>query len=297
MASITKRRRGPKPGSIAIPFMITLLIALIVLGGVGFYFYGKLTENRRELKTLKSATTSISDDDVNEILFALTPTNTERAQPAVMLMRFDPVRKQIFCVGIPINLVIDHDGKDETVRQCLENHGIQTLRNDLGKALDQEIDRYVTMDSTGFARLITLIGNVLYVVTIKDLDLRPSDVSQELEVSQFEQLLTSLHYNSEVERNSVIGFSVAAMLNQCEGQRISKNIDSYFKTMINSVTTDITAQDFTEHRHAITYMFENSNGAAARGVTLAYDADGENLRLANGAIDSLKTTFSQKKND
>ncbi len=296
MASTT-RRRGPKAGSIAIPFLITILISLIVLGGVGYYFYGKLTENHRELQTLKSATTSISDEDVNEILFALAPNETERALPAVMLMRFDPVRKQIFCVGIPINLVIDHDGKDETVRQCLENHGIQTLRNDLGKAMDQKIDRYISLDSTGFAHLIALIGNVSYVVTVKDLDLRPSDVSQELETSQFEQLLTSTHYNSEVERNSVIGFSVAALLNQCEGQRISKNIDSYFKTMINSVTTDITAQDFSEHRHAITYMFENSNGAAARGVTLTYDNDGENLRLANGATDTLKTTFSQKKTE
>lgn len=296
MASNT-RRRGPKAGSIAIPFLITILISLIVLGGVGYYFYGKLTENHRELQTLKSATTSISDEDVNEILFALTPTDTERALPAVMLMRFDPVRKQIFCVGIPINLVIDHDGKDETVRQCLENHGIQTLRNDLGKAMDQQIDRYISLDSTGFAHLIALIGNVNYVVTVRDLDLRPSDVSQELETSQFEQLLTSTHYNSEIERNSVIGFSVAALLNQCEGQRISKNIDSYFKTMINSVTTDITAQDFSEHRHAITYMFQNSNGAAARGVTLTYDNDGDNLRLANGATDTLKTTFSQKKTE
>ena len=296
MASNTRRRR-PKAGSIAIPFLITILISLIVLGGVGYYFYGKLTENHRELQTLKSATTSISDEDVNEILFALTPTDTERALPAVMLMRFDPVRKQIFCVGVPINLVIDHDGKDETVRQCLENHGIQTLRNDLGKALDQKIDRYISLDSTGFAHLIALIGNVSYVVTVRDLDLRPSDVSQELETSQFEQLLTSTHYNSEIERNSVIGFSVAALLNQCEGQRISKNIDNYFKTMINSVTTDITAQDFSEHRHAITYMFQNSNGAAARGVTLTYDNDGDNLRLANGATDTLKTTFSQKKTE
>ena len=293
----TTRRRGPKAGSIAIPFLVTLLISLIVLGGVGYYFYGKLTENHRELQTLKSATTSISGDDVNEILFALTPTDAEHGQPAVMLLRFDPVRKQEFCIGIPVNLIIDHDGKDETVQQCLENHGVQTLRNDLGKALDQTINRYVSLNSEGFAHLLGLIGNVSYVVTIRDRDLRPSDVSQELEVTQFEQLLTSRNYNSEVERNSVIGFSVAALLNQCEGLRISKNIDSYFKTMINSVTTDITAQDFSEHRHAITYMFENTNGAAARGVTLAYDQDGDNLRLANGVTDTLKTTFSQKSAD
>ena len=193
----------------------------------------------------------------------------------------------------PLTLMLDHDGKDETVLQCLENHGVTSLRTDLSKLLDQPIARYISMNSTGFQKLVSLIGNVSYVVTIKDRDLRPSEVSEELEPSQLEMLLTSLKYNTEVERNSVIGFAVASMLNQCSGQRIASNLDGYFKAVINQVTTDVTAQDFSTHRHAISYVFVNAS-SPARGVTLSMEQDGDCLRLAKGTVEALKVTFSQK---
>ena len=292
MASSYKKRKS-KAGRIAIPFMITILLSLIAFGSVGYYFWGKLTTPNRELKTMISATTRISDDDINEILFVLRPDDTEHRQPAVMLLRFDPVRKQEFCLGIPLTLELDHDGKTETVRECLETHGVTTLKSDIAKLLDQKIDRYIEMDSTGFQRVTSLIGNVSCVVTVRDDGLRPSKTAEELESSQFETLLTSLNYNSEQERISVIGFSVAALLNQCEGLRINANLDAYFTAMINAVTTDIKMLDFTNHRHAISYVFEHAS-SAARGITIPCTPKGEHLIPAEGFIDSLKVTFSQK---
>lgn len=301
MAS-TYKRKGPKPGSIAIPFMLTILISMIALGSVAYYFYGKLTADNRELKTMKSATTMISEEDINEILFILQPTDEETKQPAedrqpaVMLMRFDPVRKQIFFLGVPLTLELDHDGKTETVLECFETHGANTLRNDVAKLFDQKIDRYIQMNSDGFQRIVSLIGNVSYVVTIKDTGLRPTETSEELEGTQFETLLTSLRYNSELERNSVLGFSVAALINQCEGQRIAANLDAYFSAVINSVssiTTDINTMDFSTHRHAISFFFEHAN-SSAQGVMLKCEQKDDHLVLAPDFVDSLKVTFSQK---
>lgn len=292
----TKRRRK-SVGTVAIPFMVTFLIALLALGSTGYYFYQKLTNKQRELIPIVSATASISDDDINEILFVLDPDDKETQQPAVMLLRFDPVRKQEFCLGIPLTLQLDHEGRQENVGDCLANHGVNTLKNDLSKLLDQKIDRYMQFDSTGFQLMMTLLNNVNYIVTIRDKGLRPSDVSVELEGSQFETLLTSRKYSTERERNSVIGFACAALIKQCEGERISANLDSYFSTLINAVKTDINVMDFSKHRHAISYVLEHGNGAP-RGITLNYSNSDDNaLILSPEFVESLKITFSQKNDD
>ena len=65
----TTRRRRKSTGSVAIPFMVTFLISLIILGGTGYYFYQKVANKERELLPIVSATASISDDDINEVLF------------------------------------------------------------------------------------------------------------------------------------------------------------------------------------------------------------------------------------
>ncbi len=276
--------------------MVTFLIALIALGGTGYYFYQKLSTKQRELQPIVGATASISDEDINEILFVLDPADKEAQQPAVMLLRFDPVRKQEFCIGIPLTLKLKADGGGESVGECLEKHGVSTLKNDLSKLLDQKIDRYLQMDSNGFQLMMSLLNNVSYIVTIKDKGLRPSDVSVELEGSQFETLLTSRKYSTERERNTVIGFSVSALINQLEGKRIAANLESYFSELINEpeVKTDITGMDFSKHRHAITYVLEHGNGAP-RGISLEYaNQDDSKLILSPDFVETLKITFSQK---
>ncbi len=278
-------------GTTAIPFLITILISMIVLGAVGYYFYNKLTIKETELKPMQSATTSISDADINEILFVLEPT-TENRQPAVMLMRFDPVRKNEYCLGIPLTMMVDHEGKDMTVRQCLSDHGYNALKNAVGKTLDQEINRYIRMDTEGFAKFISLIGNVNYVVPIRDDGIRPESTSQVLDAGQFETLLTSRKYSSEQERAAVIGLSVAALLNQCDGKRIATNLDSYFRAVINTVSTDVTTMDFSAHRHAISYIFEHAD-APAKGISMIFEPKDENLVVTDSALQNLKVTFSQ----
>jgi anionic cell wall polymer biosynthesis LytR-Cps2A-Psr (LCP) family protein len=286
------RRRKPKTGSTAIPFLITILISMIVLGSIAYYFYGKIKNKNVVLQPMKSAVTSISENDINEILFVLKPT-AENRRPAVMLLRFDPIRKQEYCVGIPLSLTMKYDGREETVEQCLENRGISNLKDALGATLDQKIDRYLQMDSAGFYQLVGLIGNVNYLVSIQDVGLHQSDTSQLLDSSQYETLLTSKNYYSEEERASVIGLSVAALLNQCDGQRIANNLDGYFSAIINKVTTNITNMDYSNHCHAIKFVFGNAQ-APARGMSVVCDPPVNGKQYVNEYfIESMKRSFSQ----
>lgn len=285
--------------------MITVLISLFVFGGVALYFYEQLTAKSDELQPMQSATTRISDEDIGAMLFVLDP-DTEDRRNAVMMLRFDPVRKQIFCIGIPLDLQVSHEGRSMSVDACYENHGLEALKNAVSKLLDQEIGHYMKMDSNGFQKLVNLIGNVQYVVTVRDTGLQPSESYITLDNEQFETLLTSNKYSSEEERSNVIGGSVAQLLNQCIGEtenslntndldggaRVAHNLDSYFSTVINGVTTDITAMDFQNHKHAISYVFEYA-AAPARGMGIICDEQDGILVPNQVFLDNLKITFYQ----
>ena len=210
-----------------------------------------------------------------------------------MLLRFDPIRKQEYCVGIPLTLTMKYDGREETVQQCLDNRGINNLKDALGAALQQKIDRYIQMDSAGFYQLVGLIGNVNYLVSIQDIGLHKSDTSTLLDSTQFETLLTSNNYYNEEERSNVIGLSVAALLNQCDGKRIADNLDGYFASIINKVTTNITNMDYSNHSHAIKFVFGNAQ-APARGMSVVCDPPKDGKQYVNEYfIESMKRSFSQ----
>ncbi|MCQ2417359.1 MAG: LCP family protein [Oscillospiraceae bacterium] len=299
------KRRGPRAGSTAIPFMITVLISLIVFGGVALYFYNKITVKTDELPMMQSATTSISDADIKTTLFILDPDEPDR-QTAIMMLRFDPVRKAMFCVGVPLDLQVSYEGRNMSVGACYTDYKPEALKTAISELLEQPIDYYIQMDSEGFQTMVNLIGNVSYVVPIKDDGLRPSEAAVLLDNKQLETLLTSNNYSSEEERSTVIGLSIAQLLNQCIGDdnahgngavdggaRVARNLDSYFSAVINNVTTDVTAMDFSDHRHAISYVFEYAQ-APARGIGIMCSMSDEGAVVPHPVfLDNLKIMFYQ----
>ncbi|HAM68569.1 MAG TPA: hypothetical protein DCP68_03020 [Ruminococcus sp.] len=302
--TIRRRRRGPKAGTTAIPFLITVLISMFLFGGVALYFYNKLTAKSNELQPMQSAVNGISDSDINTILFVLDPDEPERKN-AVMMLRFDPVRKNIFCIGIPIDLQVVYQGKSMTIDTCYVNHGMEATKGAVSEVMDQPIDRYIQLNSDGFQKLVNIIGNVTYRIPVRDQGLKPSDAEVTLDNTQFETMLTSMNYTNEEERGNVIGTSVSQLLNQCiggeeyartrgetdGGARVARNLDGYFSSVINAVNTDITMKDFTDHRHAISYVFEYAQ-APARGMGVICDTAEDGTVKPNPVyLDNLKVTL------
>ena len=298
-----RRRRRSSAGSTAIPFMITVLISLIVFGAVALYFYNKLSEKTNKLTPMQATTERITNDDINTILFVLDP-DTEPRKNAVMLMHFDPVRKQIYCIGLPLELQVELDGRLMTIGACYDNHGIAQLKAALSQTLGETVDRYIQLNSFGFQALVNIFGNPKCTVDIRDDGLQKSKVPVTLDIEAYETLLTSNQYLSETERCTKIGLTVSQLLNDCispeeardsqeadGGDRIAKNLDSYFNSVINVVTTDITAFDFDKHKHAISYMFESAM-APARCISLACEP-GENstLVISDYSMEDIRQAF------
>lgn len=290
MSTYAKKRRRSS-GSIAIPFLLTLLISTIVLGSVGYYFFKKIINDDKELLVMPGATTGISEEDIYEILFVLEPDSPAR-KTAVMLMRFDPIRKQEYYIGIPLNLQVEREGTTMTLEQCIDNYGVSDAKDVLSVLFDQKIDYYIRMDSTGFQKISTVFGNVSCLVSIHDENLKPDDVSQDLDATQLETLLTSVNYYSEGERTAVIGQTIAQLVNQSDSKRIASNVDGYFSSVIGSVTSNISAIDFTDHRHAILFVLEQSEAPAMSYTVFGIESDGIFIMNENYPA-QLKEIFMQ----
>lgn len=272
MSTYAKKKRRSS-GSIAIPFLLTLLISTIVLGSVGYYFFKQIINDDKELQVMPGATTGISEEDIYEILFVLEPDSPAR-KTAAMLMRFDPIRKQEYYIGIPLNLQVEREGTTMTFEQCINSYGVSDAKDALSVLFDQKIDYYIRMDSTGFQKIATVFGDVSCLVSIHDENLKPDDVSQNLDATQLETLLTSVNYYSESERTAVIGQTIAQLVNQADSKRIASNVDGYFSSVIGSVTSNISAIDFTDHRHAILFVLEQSEAPAMSYTVFGTEADG-----------------------
>lgn len=60
-----------KTGSVAIPFLITLIISLAVIGGIAAYIYSKIDKKEVSLVSMVQQVSDITDEDSHTILFAV----------------------------------------------------------------------------------------------------------------------------------------------------------------------------------------------------------------------------------
>lgn len=60
-----------KTGSVAIPFLITLIISLAVIGGIAAYIYSKIDKKEASLVSMVQQVSDITDEDSHTILFAV----------------------------------------------------------------------------------------------------------------------------------------------------------------------------------------------------------------------------------
>ena len=291
----TTHRRKKKIGTIAIPFLITILISGIIIGGIAWYFYRKMTAVNIELQDLPAANASITEDDINTILFVLDPEDDLR-NTAIALLHFDPVRKYAYCIGVPTNMRVIQGDKEMTAVDCFDNYGGAALCESLSKELDQDISRFISMNSAGFYTLAGFFGNATVQVSISDYGLEPKDVSQDLDSTQLETLLTSNKFYNESERNTVIGIAMASLINNGNPKRLVSNLSSYFDQMVNctDISTNISTTDFTSHEYAIQFLFQNAISPARYFGLVGTDNEQGFFILNEGFTDAMKFAFSQR---
>lgn len=285
-----------KTGSVAIPFLITLLISLVIIGGAAMIIYDKIDDDESSLISMVNEVGTLSENDNHTIMFILDMSdsidsdsgnyddydedydeddeddedeNTDEEndksskeysyQPyTFMVMRSEPVDKKLTFMGIPSNMLIGESNK--MAQDIFIDNGSSALVSSVEYTLGINIDRYMTFDTESFKKVCNILGGVTFAVPKGVKDISASDGEQYLSAEQIEAIISCGSYSGgEMQRISTVSSLVTAMLNQTNGERIAGNLDNSFNSIINMTKSDISAIDYNEKKYAIKFMLKYSD--------------------------------------
>lgn len=267
----TKRKKKKK--GIAIPFLATILISLIVIGVPVFYYYQQLTyEDDTQQDEDYYGNYKPQAEDSNTILFIVDLDDTD-GQDTFMLLRTMPIVKTFGCIPIANSTLSTYEGSADTIANIYLKNGVSGVRSAIESTFEIKIDRYVKLNEQSFQKICDILGGVNYYI--------PTDVKgfnkgqMYLSSQQIQNLITHYELNDE-DRSYVIGSLVTQMLSQTMGDRVSENLDTSFSALINIMDTDVTTIDYQDGKKAIQYMFcDNDFIAQYKLPTGSYNADGQ----------------------
>lgn len=284
-----------KTGSVAIPFLITFLISLVIIGGAAMFIYDKIDNDESSLVSMVNEVGTLSDEDNHTILFALDMSDTVTTdsgdyidedddeyyeeeyeweedsneeeketysqQPyTFMIMRSEPVNKQLLFMGIPSNMLVGESNKQ--AQDIYVDNGTATLTSSIEYTLGIKIDRHMTLNTESFQKICNVLGGVTFAVPKDVKTVAQADGEQYLSAEQVAEIVSCDNYSGgELQRISTVSSLITAMVNQTSGERIAGNLDNIFNTIINMTESDISAIDYNNRKYAIKFMLKYSDPA------------------------------------
>ena len=271
-----------KTGSIAVPFLVTVFVGLLIIGGgaYGIYRYFGFGQDKKPSEPVPRQVTTSTYEDNHSILFILDDPD-QKCNCTFVLMRSIPKDKRLIFLGIPTNTIAIVDDQQQSMKGAYERGGGATAKSFVESFLGVPIDRYMKMDKATFLKTCDILGGVTYPVSVEISGLRSDGSEQYLNGEQIETLVTySLMDGGEVQRAYTASSIIANMVNQSDGVRLADQFDNTFNTIINLCGingTDLTAKDYREHKVAIKDMLERGTSIATFIIMDGTEADSDYL--------------------
>jgi anionic cell wall polymer biosynthesis LytR-Cps2A-Psr (LCP) family protein len=262
-----------KSGRIAVPFLITVFLGLLIVGGgaYGIYKYFGLG-NEQELKEPSPrvvATTSYEDS--HTVLLVLDEPDL-KCSSTFVLMRSIPKDKKLMFLGLPTNMITVIDGVQRSLSGSYKAGGVSAAKEFVEIVFGITIDRYMKFDGNSLKKACDMIGGVNYPVKVQMSGFNSDGSEQYLSGEQIEKFITySMFDEGEVQRAYIASSVISDMINQADGKRLADGLDNSFNTIINMVDSDITAVDYKKRKTAIKNMLSRSE-SISRFLTM----DGNN---------------------
>jgi anionic cell wall polymer biosynthesis LytR-Cps2A-Psr (LCP) family protein len=281
-----------KTGHVAIPFLVTMFIGLIVVGGLaaGAYNYLGLGRGEELKEPVARSVGQVTYEDNHTILLILD--DPEKNEPVTfMLLRSRPYHKKMEFIGIPNNSIALVDNAQISLKTNYESGGAASAKEFVEKAFDIKVDRYMKFNSAAFKKVCDIVGCVKYAVNADIAGFKNDGTEQDMNSDQMELFISYELFNGgEAERVEIAADVIRAMINQQKGKNIADNLDNSFQTVINMVETDITAADYKERKGAIKYMLENGS-TIAEMVALSGKTAGDDFIPSKDNIEKIKEKY------
>ncbi len=281
-----------KSGRIAVPFLVTIFLGLIIIGGGAFWVYNYLGLNQSaplDEPTPRTAAT-VSEEDNHTILLILDEPD-QKCSSTFVLMRSKPVEKKVVFIGIPTNTISIVDGQQEHIKNSYERGGAQSAVNFVNQTFGITVDRYIRFDSESFRKLCDVLGGVTYYVEPDIAGFKQEGGEEYLNSRQIETLITYPMFNGrEVQRAYTASSLLSSMINQTDGTRVSDNFKTSFDLLINMVNTDITAVDYKNRQYAIRNMLQYGS-SIANFIIMDGETSNDDFIPSETFLESVRKTY------
>jgi len=270
-----------RTGSIAIPFLVTIFIGLLIVGGIAYFIYGKvkITGKTPSNPKPRSVEISVSPEDSHTTLFIYDDPDSGKALTTFVLMRSVPCKKELLLIGIPSNSIIysEKDKAQVVLREAYERGGAPAAVDFVKQVLQFDFEKYMVLDNNAFTKMCDTFGGVDYPVDIDFGHFTGDGSIQKLEAEDVIKYLTYTRFSGgEVDRAFKAASLMSEMINGADGSRISENLDRYFAE-ISSVSpmTNISATTYDKYKGAIKYMFSfGIDPELGRSIAFPWKMDG-----------------------
>jgi len=295
MKGATEMAKG-KSGHIAVPFLVTIFIGLIIVGGAayGAYRYFGLGKQEELTEPIPREYDEITSEDNHTMLLVL-DVPEKNCPPTFVLMRSMPIKKEIVFIGIPSNTIALVDDKQVSIRGSYESGGPASAVDFVTKVFGLEIDRYMKFNADAVKKLYDIFGDVTYPVNADIAGFKNDGSSQLLNSDQALTFVTyTMFKDGESERAFTASSFLTSMVNQTDGKYLADNMDNNFGIIINMIESNVTSADYKNHKSALKNMFENGKSIAS-AISLDGTISGNDFIPSESFIEKIKEKFTETK--
>lgn len=255
-----------KKESVAIPFLASMIVTLILVGLPVSRIYSKLLENKEANEAKKNSlifTPTVENDTT--ILFVY-DTDDNSLRDSYAVLRTSAVNKSFIFIPVSNDMLSGNKKMSEIYKQG----GVIELQAAIEKTLDIDIQRYMKLNDEAFTLICNALGGVNY--NVPD-GLRGLNEGTQYLSSEFILKLISNKKFAEDARTVTTGSVLSEMISQTTGSRFSDALDYTFNSLINIVQTDITSIDYENQKDAIEYIFNSNQFKASYRVPTGEKTD------------------------
>jgi anionic cell wall polymer biosynthesis LytR-Cps2A-Psr (LCP) family protein len=257
-----RRKKHYKSGSVAIPFLITVLLSLIIIGGGMLWLLKEIqkeTPDRTDTATEDVYVPSV-ESNMN-ILFIIDVGDAAGKKDSFVLMRSVPSESKVTFVPIYSDTAVKAGENITTLNNVFDTDGavkvntIQAAQNLFGI----KIDKYVRCTISTFESLYNMLGRVIYVVPSElEGNMGVGEIS--LSASQAADIISKNDYQGgEAERIKHLGGIFSKVINNANGVKLDTVYEDYYTRFLNTVETDFSVIDYKKHEQAVRYMLTSDS--------------------------------------
>ena len=292
-----------KGAKIALTYIITIVITLVVIGGLGLWLLDEIMSPEEEKQPEIHLEQMVTADDYvpvfsdNKTTLIIFDSEKRMSGCTFMLVRMNAQERFLTVLPLPSDTYAKVGSTEDSIYEFYRLGSIPDAVEAVEAATGVTVDYYLKLNNDSFGVIVDIFGGVDFHIPY-NLEYSNPDTGEEtiyregdlyLDSRDMRKIITyPLYTSGEEYRAKMAGVAVSDLLNRNIASGFSNYVDDYFSTIINSsIETNFTAYDCDEQSNAIKYIVESDMNVCQLLTVMGTYNENSLFVLDDGFIRSL----------